>query len=46
MPGLWCAGVYLDGSRCCKRMGAVKGFCLDYASSCDPLQPATDCVGC
>jgi len=29
-----------------KKMGAVKGFCLDYASSCDPLEPATDCVGC
>jgi len=29
-----------------KKMGAVKGACLDYASSFDPLQPAVNFVGC
>jgi len=35
----------LCGGRCGKKMGAVKGVCLDYASSFDPLEPTSDFVG-
>ncbi|WP_020588179.1 AmmeMemoRadiSam system protein B [Desulfobacter curvatus] len=40
-----CAGAACAAAAAAKRMGAVKGVCLDYASSFDPLQPADDFVG-
>ena len=46
MPELWCAGATWTAVAGAKKMGAVKGACLDYASSFDPLQPAVNFVGC
>nr|WP_321399639.1 AmmeMemoRadiSam system protein B [uncultured Desulfobacter sp.] len=40
-----CAGAACAAAAGAKKMGAVKGVCLDYASSFDPLQPADDFVG-
>ncbi|MCG8552623.1 MAG: AmmeMemoRadiSam system protein B [Desulfobacterales bacterium] len=40
-----CAGAACAAAAAAKKMGAVKGICLDYASSFDPLQPADDFVG-
>ena len=40
-----CAGAACAAAAAAKKMGAVKGVCLDYASSFDPLQPADDFVG-
>ncbi len=45
MPGLWCAGAACAAAAAAKKMGAVKGACLDYASSFDPLEPNADFVG-
>nr|WP_320193710.1 AmmeMemoRadiSam system protein B [uncultured Desulfobacter sp.] len=40
-----CAGAACAAAAAAKKMGAVKGVCLDYSSSFDPLQPADDFVG-
>ncbi|WP_035240657.1 AmmeMemoRadiSam system protein B [Desulfobacter vibrioformis] len=40
-----CAGAACAAAVAAKEMGAVKGVCLDYASSFDPLQPTADFVG-
>jgi len=40
-----CAGAACAAAVAAKKMGAVKGVCLDYASSFDPLQPTADFVG-
>ncbi|MGD9823918.1 AmmeMemoRadiSam system protein B [Desulfobacter sp.] len=40
-----CAGAACAAAAAAKKMGAVKGVCLDYASSFDPLQPTADFVG-
>ena len=40
-----CAGAACAAAAAAKKMGAVKGICLDYASSFDPSQPAADFVG-
>nr|WP_319393174.1 AmmeMemoRadiSam system protein B [uncultured Desulfobacter sp.] len=40
-----CAGAACAAAAAAKKMGAVKGVCLDYASSFDPLQPNDDFVG-
>ena len=40
-----CAGAASAAAVAAKKMGAVKGVCLDYASSFDPLQPTADFVG-
>jgi len=40
-----CAGAACAAAAAAKTMGAVKGVCLDYASSFDPLQPTADFVG-
>lgn len=40
-----CAGAASAAAAAAKKMGAVKGVCLDYASSFDPLEPAADFVG-
>lgn len=40
-----CAGAACAAVAAAKQMGAVKGVCLDYASSFDPLEPAVDFVG-
>ena len=40
-----CAGAACAAAAAAKKMGAVKGVCLDYASSFDPLQPSADFVG-
>ncbi|HKL81844.1 MAG TPA: AmmeMemoRadiSam system protein B [Desulfobacter sp.] len=45
MPGLWCTGAACAAAAAAKKMGAVKGACLDYASSFDPLEPNADFVG-
>ncbi len=40
-----CAGAASAAAAGAKKMGAVKGVCLEYASSFDPLQASTDFVG-
>jgi len=40
-----CAGAACAAAAAAKKMGAVKGVCLDYASSFDPLHPTPDFVG-
>jgi hypothetical protein len=40
-----CAGAACAAAAAAKKMGAVKGVCLDYASSFDPLDPNADFVG-
>lgn len=40
-----CAGAACAAAAAAKKMGAVKGACLDYASSFDPSQPVDDFVG-
>ena len=40
-----CAGAACAAAAGAKKMGAVKGVCLDYSSSFDPLQPGDDFVG-
>jgi hypothetical protein len=40
-----CAGAACAAAAAAKKMGAVKGVCLDYASSFDPSQPVDDFVG-
>jgi len=40
-----CAGAACAAAVAAKTMGAVKGICLDYSSSFDPLQPVGDFVG-
>ncbi|WP_321491634.1 AmmeMemoRadiSam system protein B [uncultured Desulfobacter sp.] len=40
-----CAGAACAAVVAAKKMGAVKGVCLDYASSFDPSEPAADFVG-
>ena len=40
-----CSGAACAAAAAAKKMGAVKGVCLDYASSFDPLEPNADFVG-
>ena len=40
-----CSGAACAAVAAAKKMGAVKGICLDYASSFDPLEPNADFVG-
>jgi len=40
-----CPGAACAAAAAAKEMGAVKGVCLDYASSFDPLEPNADFVG-
>lgn len=40
-----CAGAACAAAAAAKKMGALKGVCLEYASSFDPLQPTDDFVG-
>ncbi|NWH05119.1 AmmeMemoRadiSam system protein B [Desulfobacter latus] len=40
-----CSGAACAAVAAAKKMGAVKGVCLDYASSFDPLDPNADFVG-
>lgn len=45
LHNMCCAGAACAAAAAAKKMGAVKGVCLEYASSFDPLQPTADFVG-